>query len=247
MEFDGFEPLIDDDGPGLLIGDHPGDQPIWPIDICFAQTNPEWTPAGAWEFNRYSTLKPAEWRGKLHKVFPRMLDRRIMLARPDGTNVTLRIPYALIGKKLIDVDRTNEGLRTDRVAFVDPSWYGSRSIASPTTDNEIMSVRFLGGFALRRRYHWSVLLGEGHGPRARFVTDAAGMREIFRLRDIPPGEQRRAALLHWVRAHWRKKRDITANDRSWVRQHLRGIWSYQWNGLRCQIEPAELDLEEVMR
>jgi hypothetical protein len=55
------------------------------------------------------------------------------------------------------------------------------------------------GFSLRRRYLWSVLIGEAEDePRGRFVTDPLGVREVFRLRDVPPGKQRRAALLHWV-------------------------------------------------
>jgi hypothetical protein len=66
---------------------------------------------------------------------------------------------------------------------------------------------------------------------------------MFRLRDVPPGKQRRAALLHWVRAHWRQRRQTVEADKVWIRAHLRGAWSYTWNGLQCQIEPSELDVE----
>jgi hypothetical protein len=88
-----------------------------------------------------------------------------------------------------------------------------------------------------------VLLGEGVGPRARFVTDVQGIREVFRLRDVPAGQKRRAALLHWVKEHWRKQRCLTANDRIWVRTHLRGTWAFNWNGLHGQIEPSSDDID----
>lgn len=253
MDFDGYEPLIDDDDdndkPGILVGDHPGDQPVWPIDVAMAMSaNTDW-PDGSWQFDRFMTLKPSEWRGKITKVFPRMIDRRIMISFPGGSHTSLRVPYAIIGKKLIEAPRTDTGMQIDSPGDgsfgIPPHWWG-RKTNTDAEKGELFAVRLLGGLALRRRYHWSVLLGESAGPRVRFITDPAGMREIFRFRDIPPGRLRRAALLHWVKAHWRQRRAPTANDRAWIRQHLRGTWSYDWNGLRCQIEPSEYDLEKAI-
>jgi hypothetical protein len=61
-------------------------------------------------------------------------------------------------------------------------------------DEGLRLVRLVAGFSLRRRYLWSVLIGEAEDePRARFVTGPLGVRELFRLRDVPPGKQRRAA------------------------------------------------------
>lgn len=83
---------------------------------------------------------------------------------------------------------------------------------------------------------WRVLLGwEGH-PRMSFVTSAVGVREVFRLRDIPNGKQRRAALRHWVSSHWRETSDPDVDLK--IRAHLRGAVAFTWNGLACKIIPA---------
>jgi hypothetical protein len=86
-----------------------------------------------------------------------------------------------------------------------------------------------------------VLLGEEGVPRARFVTDPIGVRAAFRLRDIPAGKTRRAALRHWVQEHWRKRRDPSKEDRAFVREYLRGATHFGWSGLSCQIEPSKED------
>jgi len=98
------------------------------------------------------------------------------------------------------------------------------------------------GIMLRREYLWSVLLGEPGIPRARFVTDPLGVREAFRLRDIPSGKSRRAALRHWVRNHWRKHGRDSEADRAWVRAHMRGATDFTWNGFMCRVEPSRDDM-----
>jgi hypothetical protein len=83
---------------------------------------------------------------------------------------------------------------------------------------------------------WRVLLGWDGYPRITFVTDAAGVREVFRLRDIPDGKARRIALRHWVTSHWRKTQDEDVDHK--VRAHLRGATEFRWNGLSCKIIPS---------
>jgi hypothetical protein len=104
-----------------------------------------------------------------------------------------------------------------------------------------------------RRQNWRVLLGfDGH-PRIGFRTDPVGVREIFRLRDIPEGQKRRAALRHWVREHWRVPVSVEENRSALihVREHLRGSTQFHWNGLSCSIIPSEIDrtrnLEEIVK
>lgn len=252
MDFDGYEPLCGFDDDWILLGDTVSDQPIWPIDVCTAfKCDGEETgwPEGTWQFHRVKTLKMKEWRGKITKFTPCMIDALTLVSRPDGTRVSARVPYGLIGDKLFELPRVNAGLRLSglRGYDIDPKWFGNAHHSCVEDDLSIIgTVRMAAGLALRKRYMWGVLLGEGTGPRARFLTDAVGMRESFRLRDIPPGRQRRAALLHWVREHWRKSRAASANDYAWVRAHLRGQWAFNWNGLRCQIEPSQEDAEKAI-
>lgn len=241
--FDGFTPLV---GDGWILGGNDvSDQPVWPVDLSIAYPIGEelgW-PVGSWQFKRYKTLAPREWRGKIHQVFPRMLDIAICTTSPSGEKVSVRLPYALLKDRLLEVPRTNTGTRATSAGAwsIDPSWFGSNKGGGSAEEELAREVRFIGGHALRKWYHWSVLLGEGRGPRARFLTDAIGMREAFRLRDVPPGRARRAALLHWVRSHWRQKRSLSNEDRAWVNAHLRGARSFNWSGLVCQVEPSGED------
>lgn len=85
---------------------------------------------------------------------------------------------------------------------------------------------------------WRVLLGWEGMPRVTFVTDPEGAREVFRLRDVPNGKARRAALRNWVTGHWRT---ALGSGRTEVRRHLRGALDFTWNGLRCKIIPSLQD------
>lgn len=251
--FDGFEVVglreFNDADPSsyVLLGKDAADQPVWPLDVCVAIAEPgEGWPPGTWQFSRVRTLRPADWRGRLHKFLPRMVEYNALTSQPDGKHVSLKVPFGLAAGRAVQVPYRLAGYRDPggmREAIMDPGYYGGEMRDTEMVDYANAVLPICAGLALRRRYLWSVMLGEGDGPRARFMTDPIGVRESFRLRDIPPGKMRRAALLHWVREHWRKRREPTANDRSWVRQHLRGAWSYSWNGLRCTIEPAPADLE----
>jgi hypothetical protein len=93
------------------------------------------------------------------------------------------------------------------------------------------------GLEFNKQLYWHVYLGIGLNPRLKFMTDAAGAMEAFKLRDVPPGKKRRASLRNWISAHWRKKHD-DPDIMVAVRKHLRGTLKFDWNGLRCQIVPS---------
>lgn len=95
-----------------------------------------------------------------------------------------------------------------------------------------------------RRFNWRVSIGFEDAPAVSFMTDPVGAREVFRLRDIPNGKSRRTALTHWVREHWRQKRDVPEESVK-VREHLRGASEFVWNGLRCRIVPSAIDQERA--
>jgi hypothetical protein len=249
QHFDGFELMAGDSEDIVLLGDNASDLPFWPVDVCLAHqiTNErlEWQP-GSWQFARTRTLDPKRWRGKLKLVGPRMIEHAIMVTEPNGQSMSVLEPLLLQGARVIDplgtVSQTGPSGSPLFHYGPNPGWYGDRGATGHDEKFAAEILRWTGGMSLRRYYLWSVLLGEGTGPRARFSTEATGIREAFRLRDIPPGKRRRAALLHWVKAHWRKSR-ASASDKAWVDAYLRGAWSYAWNGLRCQIEPSIEDLD----
>jgi hypothetical protein len=260
-DFDGFEIIDgvaedfdeDDATTYILKAADPTDQPVWPLDVRMvtrAREEDGW-PAGTWSFMRMKTLVPSEWRGRLRKFTPRMMEIHHIFSKPDGVQLPVVQPYLLFPTGAVAAPCLLTGMRLDVpgdwVMAPNPGWFGDEQKDVEFMANVTERCRMAAGLALRRRYLWSVLLGEGTGPRVRFITDPIGVREVFRLRDLPPGKQRRDALLHWVRQHWRKRRKAGADDLAAVREYLRGAVSYNWNGLRCQIEPSTYDAERARR
>lgn len=253
LMFDGFELMdISDQDDFILFGNSVLDQPIWPLDVCsgFPTIPGIGWDEGSWSFNRIRTLRPREWRGKIAKIYPKMVEVLFLGAAPNGRQLSVRTPYGLnrngAFRLKVNLDSPRPYGYGEYRSTVDPSWFGGEAREDQDEIDRVNNtIRLSAGMALRRYYLWSVLIGEGTGARARFVTDPTGVREAFRLRDIPPGAARRKALLHWVGSHWRKRRDVSLQDKAWIREHLRGQWTYTWNGLRCQIEPSIHDLNRL--
>lgn len=133
-------------------------------------------------------------------------------------------------------------------------WGGERWVYAPgkRTPDVLEMIRWMDEYtgvcaavAVANFDHWMVSFGYEGTPLATLKTDPYGAREAFRLRDAPPGRQRRAALRHWVREHWRR----TGNDdgSALVREHLRGALRFTWNGLSCEITPSIRDIARVAR
>lgn len=99
------------------------------------------------------------------------------------------------------------------------------------------------GVALRQRYEWAVCLGLEHSPSVRFATDTTGIKEIFKIRDLPEGRDRRDALLGWVGEHWRQDRNDPEIE-IYVRKHLRGRTEFTWRGMQCELLPSQFDVEQ---
>lgn len=100
----------------------------------------------------------------------------------------------------------------------------------------------LPGLQLWKRYRWQAkfLTANGH---LVVPTDALGAHALFASRTAPvTAGGRRAALLHWVRAHMRASRTGLDHD---VRRHLRGVRSFAWHGWQVALEPSASDAEEL--
>lgn len=207
----------------------PGPPGIWPIDVVSLQDAGEGFPEGSLQFNRTRSISAKEARLTGASLFaPRMLMEEVVGARPDGTTKSGKAPYAFLGGRwVMAAPHAIEG--------------GSTSIV------EDRAIRVALGLALSVRYEWTVWIGHGEGPRVRFLSDPLGAREVFRLRDLPAGRDRRAALRHWVSAHARKRRGADAEAEQWIARHLRGATDFVWNGLRCRIEPPAYDVERLQK
>jgi hypothetical protein len=99
--------------------------------------------------------------------------------------------------------------------------------------------------ALTNYYEWRVELGYPGRPTLGLITDPIGAREVFRLRDIDPGKDRRSALRHWVETHYRRKRiDAVEEQKIWA--YLRGKEEFNWRGMKCIIHPSQYDLKKAV-
>lgn len=108
-------------------------------------------------------------------------------------------------------------------------------------------VRLACGLQFAEDWYWHVSLRWLDAPiGVRFVTTPAGARALFRLREVPEGAKRRAALRHWVSEHTRRhRRPDGSADLTWVREHLRGAIPFRWNDMEGLIQPSADDLRRL--
>lgn len=214
----------------VLIPRNDGKPALWPIDVAtvidmnaFKWGKDEAWPDGTMQFQRIRTIPTKDARRLGASVFSTMMIMdEVVSAQPDGTTRSARAPYAY-----------------QRGMWVPAA---PRSINYPP--DRLGRIEIQLGWQLTVRYEWTIWLGYTTGPRIRFLSDPTGAREAFRLRDIPEGRSRRAALRNWVTAHWRQTRN-DPTDAAWVRKHLRGAVDFTWNGMRCRIQPPDFDLEQL--
>jgi hypothetical protein len=102
------------------------------------------------------------------------------------------------------------------------------------------------GLVLVRRNTWEVEIGFGQGATMAVFTDPVGIKDLFRFREIEPGESRRAALRHWVRQHFRQLRHEPEVE-TMVREHLRGRTEFDWFGMQVKIHVPPSDEERRER
>lgn len=103
----------------------------------------------------------------------------------------------------------------------------------------------LAGIAVGMRGNWSAKVKIAESlPSLTVLTDPIGVKELWKLRDIPDGKKRRAALLHWVAAHWRQQRHDPEVE-TYVRKQLRGATTFRQGELSVEVKPSEIDSIEL--
>ncbi|MBR5091264.1 MAG: hypothetical protein IK093_17705 [Ruminiclostridium sp.] len=70
----------------------------------------------------------------------------------------------------------------------------------------------------------------------------ANIKEVFRLRDIPDGSQRRKALKHIVSAH---TRTLKSGERIEIMRYLRGKERFSQNGYELTVIPSKDDVKTL--
>jgi len=178
---------------------------------------------------RFTAKRPKDVRGKVINFRPIIVENGIGLYNTASTNYE--------GVRFL-LGQHKDGMPFDEIS------YHSR----PSTIDEIrqhtVNVHLAIGTQLYLRYEWRVSLAFDGCPGIMFSSDTVGIRELFRLRDLPPGKMRRSALRNWVKDHFRKKHDDPSAT-VFVRKHLRGATKFVWNDFRGTIYPPQYDLEKL--
>lgn len=180
--------------------------------------------------NRVYSITPRDYRGVIHKFSPFMV--RVDHAQTFGGEMySFSAIMAWLGKQWISACADpNDG--------VTPSFSRMQCCIRDDAKTAMASA-----VALRQRYEWSVSLGLEHSPSIRFSTDPTGVKDIFRIRDLPEGRDRREPLLSWVLDHWRQTRNDPDME-TYVRKHLRGAVSFSWQGLDVELTPSQFDVDQ---
>jgi hypothetical protein len=185
---------------------------------------------GKLHLDRTVTVAPREVRGVVTRFSPFMV-REDVATVMDGKLCTATGVWAWLGGEWADANAHK--WRQDGHDF-------------PDTEHvpfERFQVRLATSLALRQRYEWAVALGMENAPSVRFVTDPTGIKELFRLRDVQDGRDRREALLTWVCDHWRQDRTDPEVE-IYVRNHLRGALAFNWRGMCGEVLPSKFDIEK---
>lgn len=119
------------------------------------------------------------------------------------------------------------------------SCLGGKEIDGTSWDDRIGTAL---GLLYCNEFYWTAEIGYQYKPSVKFQCTPEGSKELFRLRDIPEGKQRRTAIKHWVGGHHRTAKGGNKNIQ--IEKYLRGETDFTWNGLRCTIRPSPSDLRE---
>lgn len=177
---------------------------------------------------------------------------KVLTANSDGF---IRMHYSEINKygkfSKFPIRKTRHGdLIVSKV--INPSWwfeFHKEAMHCLSSDNDelLKSQRigflapFMCGLAQSLDNYWLVKTKfEDVCPSLTLLTDPTGVKEFWKLRDIPTGRKRRDALLHWVERHWRQTR-ADPDVEVFVRKHMRGSEDITQGHLSAKIVASRLD------
>jgi hypothetical protein len=202
------------------------------INPMYEHIGPSVMPVGTYAFHLSHDPRDAEryvvfYFAPIHSAVANGLTRGSML--PRGAMVCL------------GAISTGKGSREIANAKMFLSWRGDRWVALCRNGAAFAGGGYGDKFAWIRgcefadRYDWRVRF---RGRSRRWLTVGTTpeiSRQVFRLRDIPDGKRRRAALLNWVNDYSRRSR--VAEEPHTVSGHLRGSEQFTIDGIDCHIDP----------
>lgn len=196
---------------------------LWPFQVCSFQPKDD----GPWRFQLADvrSIKLSEARGKVARVFPKMLRAQIASFSEDGRCIAYENFFGWGNGKWIDClheySNTYKGTNLTGTMF----------------------IPMMQSIALNQRYDWSAVFSLDGSHPVRLQTDTRGVLALFSDREKPESGDRRPAIRHWVKEHFRRRRS-SLDEYTTVRAHLRGNMKFNWRGFAVQICPSDYDRQK---
>jgi hypothetical protein len=206
---------------------------VWPLDVGLITEEGGTDPPGL-VMSRTYTITPKQARGYAHRFGPFMV-RSDHAQMERGQLMRTAALYVWLGGQWSDA--------SNRVMWEGTADKPLHTRAGALPQRDRMQPALHTSMGLRQRYEWAVALGLDNSPSIRFATDPTGIKEVFRIRDLPAGRDRREALLNWVTQHWRQDRR-DSDVEVYVRKHLRGATAFNWRGMNCELLPSQFDIDK---
>jgi len=230
--------LYPESGPDWFVFPDTTPKAVWPFELSLVKQGEEHDWYSLF-LSHFTPISPKQVRGLPCAISPYMglLSFACADKRHGGKMVTARSVVSFLGGKWVEAE--NRKIWQGRSGKEIPS----AQINDAGISNTLLMMN---GVALRHRYEWAVSLGVEKCPSVRFATDPTGIKELFRLRDVPDGRDKRSALMNWVSDHWRQDRK-DPDVETYVRKHLRGSNKFTWRGFEATLLPSAYDMETVER
>jgi hypothetical protein len=96
-------------------------------------------------------------------------------------------------------------------------------------------------------YEWSCYIKETpESLGVRIPIHPSSSKEVFMMRNLPEGKDRKRAIVNFVKDHYRTVKGCNNNERQiLVQKHLRGDLKFNWRGLEVHIIPSPYDLRKL--
>lgn len=226
--------LHDDDDWWMYDFEQYTPQVLWPIRVSWVvdrePINPEKYSGEPIHVFQVKTIKAADYRGMVHRISPHMVLLEAAHIYPDHAETVAMVVSRYGGNWVI----------ADKSVDYDAKGIPNRMPHELMTYNVQASI----ALALRHRYEWAISFSQPETCSVRIATDPTGIKELFRLRDLPTAGGRRSMLSTWISDHWRSSRS-DADMETYVRKQLRGTNKFSWHGFDCELLPAQYDLEKL--
>lgn len=212
------------------------------IDYCSIREPHDLKDREKWKYQIVQIKRPSlkELRNRVPRLFPNTHSFSNIFLGHKGevfSVVDYFVPY-------------NDGLKWKALACVNEHAQTNRVFKNNTgiqTDDRgrVLNEHLRKQMALMftDRYEWNVELGyQNGGPTFKLIIPPRAIPRLFKLRDVPDGKKRRAALRNWITDHWRQKPE--SDESTYVRKHLRGSLSFTMDDMKFVVHPSEFDLDK---